>query len=737
MAVRVLREGRGRRASLPIGAVCLEDGVRFRVWAPRCRHVALRVLSAHMGAPLALSAAGGGWFDATVAGVGPGARYRYVLDGERERPDPAARFLPEGVHGPSEVVDTRAFPWTDRGWRGRALRDMVLYEIHVGTFTPEGTFEAVIPRLDRLQALGVTAIELMPVASFPGTRNWGYDGVGLFAAQAAYGGPVGLQRLVDACHARGLAVVLDVVYNHLGPEGNYLAEFGPYFTDARQTPWGPAMNYDGEDSRGVRDFIIASALYWIQDCHVDGLRLDAVHGIFDASPVHILRELNAVVQRAARRLGRIVPVIAESDLNDRRVIDPVRRGGYGLAGQWSDDFHHAVHALLTGERHGYYQDFGALEQLAKAYGQGFVYDGQYSRYRGRPHGTPTADIPPERFVVCLQNHDQVGNRAQGERLASLVDFAQLKLAAAALLISPYVPLLFMGEEYGEKAPFLFVTDFLNPELQAAVTRGRREEFAAFGWPGDVPDPQDPASFARSRLTWYLQTQKPHAWLWDYYRALLALRRDFPVLGVGKTGRLSARLEGKGIVSVLRRAGDGTAALGLLNVSAESGSALLRIPSGDWRRLIDSAEERFGGFGPTSPERLRVPRTGTASVDVCPWGATIFLRMGKAGAGRHIKRRCSMEEPRIDVNTASERELTQLPRVGADKARRIVRYRAIRKGFRDWADFASVPGISDADVKAIRLRAEIGPRPEQPRTVSDRRRAVREPIRARRPRQAAF
>ena len=327
-----------------LGAICLGDGrVGFRVWAPRCRRLEVEIVHPETRT-VRLRPASDGYFVGTTRGD-TGLRYFYVLDGERRRPDPASRALPEGVHGPSEVVDTSTLAWTDADWRGVALRDMVIYELHVGTFTPEGTFDAVIPRLQALREFGVTAIELMPVASFPGSRNWGYDGVGFFAPQRTYGGPSGLHRLVNACHAHGLAVVLDVVYNHLGPEGNYLAEFGPYFTDRYQTPWGQAINYDGEDARGVRDFIIANALYWVREYHIDGLRLDAIHGIFDASPVHILRELNAAVQRLARRLGRIVPVVAESDLNDRRVIDPVKKGGYGLAGQWSDDFHHCVHTL--------------------------------------------------------------------------------------------------------------------------------------------------------------------------------------------------------------------------------------------------------------------------------------------------------------------------------------------------------------------------------------------------------
>jgi maltooligosyltrehalose trehalohydrolase len=570
----------------------------------------------------------GGFFVGTTRGQA-GLQYFYVLDGDRRRPDPASRALPEGVHGPSEVVAIGTFAWTDKAWRGIPLRDMAIYEIHVGTFTPEGTFQAIIPRLERLRSLGVTAIELMPVASFPGSRNWGYDGVGLYAPQRTYGGPAELQRLVDACHAQGLAVVLDVVYNHLGPEGNYLAEYGPYFTDRYTTPWGQAINFDGEDARGVRDFVIANALYWVGEYHVDSLRVDAIHGIFDASPVHILRELNDAVQRLAGRLGRVVPVVAESDLNERRVIDPVRKGGHGLAGQWSDDFHHCVHTLLTGERSGYYADFGSPKQLAKAYSDGFVYDGVYSEFRGRLHGTPTRDVPPERFVVCVQNHDQVGNRAQGERLSSLVDFDRLKLAASAALLSPSVPLLFMGEEYGERAPFLFFTDFGDASLQAAVTAGRRQEFAAFGWTGEVPDPQDPTTFERSKLDWSLQTQAPHDRLWEYYRRLLRLRREYPVLGTAGKRRITTRLVDERTLMVTRREQDGVSAFFVLHFGPEARTVRLRLPPGAWRRLTDSAEERFGGPGAKSLDLFLAPRGGWVELYVGRYGAVVYLREAAA------------------------------------------------------------------------------------------------------------
>jgi maltooligosyltrehalose trehalohydrolase len=615
-----LYEERTRR----LGAIPREGAmVEFCVWAPLCREVAIEILH-HEPAMLPLHRTEDSHFIGVAAG-GAGLRYRCVLDGDRRRPDPTARSLPDGVHGPSEVVNTAAYPWTDAEWKGLPLRDLVLYELHVGAFTPEGTFDAVIPRLAALRDLGITAVELMPIASFPGSNNWGYDGVGLFAPQRTYGGPAGLQRLVNACHAQGLAVVLDVVYNHLGPEGNYLAEFGPYFTDRYSTPWGSAMNFDGEDSRGVRDFVIANALYWIGEYHIDGLRLDAIHSIFDASPTHILRELNDAVQAAARALGRVVPVMAESDLNDRRVIDPVAGGGYGLTGQWHDDFHHCLHTLLTGERHGYYADFGALDQLAKAYTDGFVYDGNFSIYRGRNRGTATRDIPGEQLVVFAQNHDQVGNRAWGDRLGALTDFEGQKLAATAILLSPFVPLLFMGEEYGELSPFLFFTDFEDPGLREAVSRGRREEFTAFGWQGEIPDPQHPATFARSKVTWALRHEEPHRRLWEYYRTLLSLRRRHPILGVEGKKNLSAQVHAEKILALLPKGDRGTRALVILSFAPQGRTISLEIPPGVWQRLLDSTDEQFGGPGVRSPSLLHVWSDCRVALDAPANGALLYLR----------------------------------------------------------------------------------------------------------------
>ena len=438
------------KLNVTLGALYLGNNrCRFRVWAPLADTVAVHVIAPREKL-VPLRREERGYHCGVAEGVEPGSLYFYLLDGEKERPDPASRYQPQGVHGPSQVVDPRAFAWTDRCWFGPARQELIFYEIHVGTFTPAGTFDAIIPYLDEIRELGITAIELMPVAQFPGSRNWGYDGVYPFAVQNSYGGPEGLRRLVDACHRYRLAIFLDVVYNHLGPEGNYLRDFAPYFTDRYRTPWGPALNLDGPGSDEVRRFFTENALYWLTEFHLDGLRLDAIHAIFDFSARHFLEELTDVVHRQAERLGRRVYVIAESDLNDARVIRPRAVGGYGLDAQWSDDFHHSLHALLTGERNGYYQDFGTLAHMARAFRKGYTYTGQYSAYRRRRHGNSTRFCGAQQFVVFAQNHDQVGNRAGGERLGTLVSFAALKLAAGVVLLSPFLPLLFMGEEYGEK-----------------------------------------------------------------------------------------------------------------------------------------------------------------------------------------------------------------------------------------------------------------------------------------------
>jgi len=499
-----------------------------------------------------LSVAAGGWHEGEFAAPA-GTRYRYVLDGGDPLPDPRSPSQPEGIDGPSQVVDHAAFRWTDGTWTGAHLPSAVVYELHVGTFTPEGTFEAAASRLDHLVALGVTAVELMPVAEFSGDRGWGYDGVLLFAPHHAYGGPDGLKRLVDACHARGLAVVMDVVYNHLGPAGNHLARYGPYFTDRYRTPWGDAVNFDDSGSDEVRAFFVDNALMWLEDYHCDGLRIDAVHAIVDTSACHLLEELAVRVGEKAAVLGRRLFLIAESDLNDPRVVRERAAGGYGIDAQWSDDLHHSLHAMLTGERGGYYADFGSLAQLAYALGNVFVYDGRFSPFRGRRHGRPPTGLPGWRFLGYLQDHDQVGNRALGERSSALMSTGRLRVAAALVLLSPFVPMLFMGEEWGAGTPFQYFTDHPDPDLGRAVSEGRRREFAAFGWePEDVPDPQAPTTFERSRLDWAEPDRPPHAGLLEWHRTLIALRRSVPDLGPGDPAAVRARWDEDGAWLVLER-----------------------------------------------------------------------------------------------------------------------------------------------------------------------------------------
>ena len=517
--------------TLQRGANVEGGGTRFSVWAPKAKEVAV-VLESEGGRRVPLDAKGEGVFEAVVPGVTAGADYRFSLHGAEPRPDPVSRWQPAGVHGASRVVDPDAQRWSDAAWKGIETADYVIYELHVGTFTPDGTFDAAIARLPELKALGITAIELMPVAEFPGARNWGYDGVALYAPHSAYGGPEGLRRLVDAAHGAGLAVVLDVVYNHVGPEGNYLPLYGPYFTEVYKTPWGPAVNYDGADSPEVRRFVIENALHWVTEYHVDALRLDAIHGIYDFGAKHVLQELVERVHAQASALGRRVTVIAESDLNDPKVVRPPAVGGYGFDAQWSDDFHHAVHALLTGEDKGYYADFGGFEALGLSIAERFYYAGRHSRHRRRAHGARATDVSGDHFVIAIQNHDQVGNRAAGERFGELLDFPRQKLAAALLLLTPYVPLIFMGEEYGETTPFQYFVSHGDEKLVQAVREGRKKEFEAFGWGDEVPDPQSEDTFRRSKLDWAKAERAGHRELRALYRDLLALRKSEPALRPG-------------------------------------------------------------------------------------------------------------------------------------------------------------------------------------------------------------
>jgi maltooligosyltrehalose trehalohydrolase len=573
----------------------------FLVWAPLISRVGVHILSPEE-LIVPLEKVSRGYHYGVVPGVKPGTRYFYRLDGNTERPDPASKFQPEGVHGPSQVIDPD-FAWEELHWSGIPLSHYVLYELHVGTFTAQGTFDAIVPHLDELKDLGITAIELMPVAQFPGERNWGYDGVYPFAVQNSYGGPEGLKRLIDACHQRGLAVILDVVYNHLGPEGNYLTGFGPYFTDRYHTPWGAAINFDGPDSDEVRRFFIENALYWVTEFRLDALRLDAVHGIFDFSARHFLQELAAAVHEQAERLNRRIYVMAESDLNDVRLVRPPELGGYGLDAQWNDDFHHALHTLLTDERTGYYEDFGRLQDLAKAFAEGFVYSGGYSPARRRRHGNTSKDAPAHRFVVCAQNHDQVGNRLKGDRLSALVSFEGLKLAAAVVLLSPFIPLLFMGEEYGETAPFPYFVSHADPELIKMVRRGRRAEFAHFQWSEEPLDPQAEATRQSATLDHGLRHQGKHHILYELYKELIKFRKEIRVgAGLSKDRLEVVCLERENTL-VVRHWGCEEQVAAIFHFGDNAGSVNVPLPHGRWLKRLASGEERWNGPGPDLPTVL--------------------------------------------------------------------------------------------------------------------------------------
>jgi maltooligosyltrehalose trehalohydrolase len=532
---------------VPLG----ENQARWRVWAPKAGRVELVLHDRETSCRLAMEAEPRGYHGVTTERPEPGRRYAYSLDGGLPRPDPLSRWQPEGIRGPSAVWYPDRLTWDEGAWAGVAREDLVFYELQVGTFTPEGTFDAVIPRIGELLDLGITAIELMPVAQFPGSRSWGYDGVFPFAVQHSYGGPEGLKRLVEACHRRGLAVFLDVVYNHFGPEGNVFPDFGHYLTDRYKTDWGPAVNYDGRGCDAVRALVLDSVRMWVRDYRVDGLRIDAADQIYDRGPRHILSEVVELAHREGHRLGRPVHVFAETDLNDApRFLRPGERGGYGLDGHWNDDFHHAAHVVLTGETNGYYVDFAAgPSALAKALERVFVNDGNYSSFRDRRHGAPAVEWAGDRFVAFTQNHDQVGNRMKSDRYAASLPPSAVRLAAGLLLLAPRLPLLFMGQEYGETNPFPFFCDFESPELVEAVRKGRKAEFAHFGWPDEPPDPVAPATRDVAVLTWSWG-DPTRAGLRRLHRDLLRLRRESPTLRDFRHPR-TRLLDGGDVLEVVR------------------------------------------------------------------------------------------------------------------------------------------------------------------------------------------
>jgi maltooligosyltrehalose trehalohydrolase len=596
-----------------LGATRTADGRwQFVVWAPTKKNIellffpsdAVSGVDAKHPDPASAKSIGmecdsAGYFRAVVDVIEPGARYLYRLDGVDSRPDPASRFQPDGVHAASQAVDASSFRWTDQSWKGVPLKDSVFYELHVGTYTHEGTLSALIPYLDRLADLGVTTIELMPLSQFPGGRNWGYDGVFPFALQNTYGSVHDLQKFVDAAHAKKLAVCLDVVYNHLGPEGNYLNDYGPYFTDFYRTPWGSALNFDGRQSDHVRHFFIQSALYWLETFHLDALRLDAVHSIYDASANPFLAELSNEVRSLATRSGREIVLIAESDLNDARMALPTgpEAEGLGMHGQWSDDFHHSLHALVTKETAGYYGDFGTIHHLAKTFSNGWYYDGIYAPHRERRHGNSPLKLRPEQFVVCIQNHDQVGNRALGDRISQLTDFEGLKLVAGATILSPFTPMLFMGEEYGEKAPFQYFISHDDQGLIDAVRKGRRAEFAHFGWKGQIPDPQSKETFELCRLDHSLAEQEPHRTLRLFYRALLEYRRTRNLNSIRPTSVEQL----PSAIFVLRNTGS-TRIAALFHFGASAATLPFGLSSGTWAKQLDSADTKWRGPS-ASPDKL--------------------------------------------------------------------------------------------------------------------------------------
>ena len=581
-----------------VGAVHLKNNeTEFRTWSPTAKSV--EVVFKENLEPLMLEKDSRGYWEGVSKRVKSGTLYKFRINNDYEFPDPASKSQPHGVHSWSEVIFD-SHQWKDDLWKGLSLDKMVIYELHVGTFTPEGNFEAIIDKLDHLEELGVNTIELMPVSQFPGDRNWGYDGVYPFAAQDSYGGTNSLKILIDACHQRNFAVVLDVVYNHFGPEGNYISQFGPYFTDKYHTPWGSAINFDDEYSDQVRNHFIQNALMWLSEFHFDGLRLDAIHEIIDRGAKHFLQELSEKVDALEQKAGKKYVLIAESDLNDTRLVKSYEKGGYALEGQWVDDFHHALHTVLTLEDAGYYKDYGSLHLLAKAFRQAFVYDGKYSRFRKKTVGNSPKNISKDRFVVSLQNHDQVGNRLLGERISSLVSFEKNKLAAGIFLSSPYVPMLFMGEEFGEKQPFQYFISHTDEGLVKAVQEGRKKEFEYFfHTSGDFPDPQDEDTFERSKLNWDYKKDPQKEALFELYKELLRLKKE-DTFDVFRNHNIQTETDEENRIFKASAEGEDGGLFAIFNFGSSSFSEIISEED-SFEIIIASADEKY--FGPERTEHL--------------------------------------------------------------------------------------------------------------------------------------
>ncbi|OLY93562.1 maltooligosyl trehalose hydrolase [Cnuella takakiae] len=591
-----------------------KEQTQLVVWAPLANKLTLHPEGSTE--TTALQPAEQGYWTLTTNRLQAGSRYKLSVDDGQPFPDPASRYQPEGVHGPSQVVQLEGFNWQDHNWQNLPLEDYIIYELHTGTFSEEGNFAGIAAKLPYLKSLGINAIEIMPVAQFPGGRNWGYDGVFPYAVQNTYGGPEGLQQLVQACHDAGIAVILDVVYNHMGPEGNYLGIYGPYFTEKYKTPWGNALNFDDAYCDGVRDYFVENALMWFRDFHIDALRLDAVHAIKDFSAVHLLQQIKQATDVLMAETGRTHFLIVELDLNDTRFINPQEKGGYGMDAQWVDEFHHALRITAGGETTGYYSDFNGIEHLAKAYRDAYVYDGQYSPHRNKKFGIPALDNPGKQFIVFSQNHDQVGNRMLGERTSTLHSVELQKLLAAAVLFSPYLPMLFMGEEWSEPNPFLYFVSHTDAELAEAVRKGRKAEFAAFHAQGEAPDPVDANTFQQSKLQWQLLEKTPHKTMLAYYQGLIQLRKTHPVLRSTVRKGLSVAGDKERNCLVLFRTNGQDALVCLMNFSQQAQSFKLPGEQAQYQKIFDSASPQWGG-----PKAA--PENATTEVQVQPESILVY------------------------------------------------------------------------------------------------------------------
>ena len=605
--------------NIPVGATYhpSASNCQFCVWAPEAESLSVEI-SAPEEQSIPMKKGKWGYWKTEPTALSEGALYKYKLNNEQLLPDPASRYQPEGPHGPSAVVSPD-YDWQASEWRGIEPDSLIIYELHVGTFSEEGTFEGVEKKLDYLLDLGINAIEIMPIAQFPGNRNWGYDGVDPFAVQDSYGGPEAFRRLVDACHQREIAVILDVVYNHMGPEGNYLSQWGPYFTDKYNTPWGQALNFDDAYCDGVRNYFLQNALMWLRDYKVDGLRLDAVHAIKDLSARHFLQDLSKAVYKLSREEGHRHFLIAEVDLNDTRYISPEAQGGYALDSQWIDEFHHAWHSWLTGEKKGYYEDFGEFEHLEKAYKDTYIYNGIYSPHRKKIFGSNADNHPYHQFVVFIQNHDQVGNRMLGERLTDLVSYDALKLAAAAYLLSPYQPMLFMGEEWAEEAPFNYFVSHTDKDLVEAVRQGRKREFAAFHGQGDPPDPQAEETFLASKLNWNFKENPHQKAMWNLYKELIHLRKTHPSFQLSTRDSLEVLSWPKQKSLGLHKISKNSALLCLLNSGSEAATVEIPQLKEGYRLLLNTDDKKWQGSGQNVPLQL----TGSEKVKVAPFSAYVF------------------------------------------------------------------------------------------------------------------